>query len=170
MISGGLLQGFRRIEVMRLTIKDARNALETGLIRVIGKGRKERGIPIHPDFARILGLFLSFEREFTEGELLIPYGRTKAERILEEFCQRFGRRFTFHTLRRSFGRQLWLRGIQIEIIAEILGHESMDMTRKYLGLNISDMERAILSTQGTPEIVTEREVIYQVTKKKAGLR
>ena len=46
-------------------------------------------------------------------------------------------------MRRTFGRNLWLLGVQVEVISEILGHSSTDMTRKYLGLNLTDMRKAL---------------------------
>jgi integrase len=46
-------------------------------------------------------------------------------------------------MRRTFGRNLWLLGIPIETISELLGHSSSDMTRRYLGLNLTDMRQAL---------------------------
>lgn len=48
-----------------------------------------------------------------------------------------------HTLRRTFGRTLWRGGVQIEIIAQILGHESTEQTLKYLGISLDDMRGAM---------------------------
>ena len=48
----------------------------------------------------------------------------------------YGRKFDFsnHTLRRTFGRKQWKLGTPIETISEVLGHESVDVTKNYLGL------------------------------------
>ncbi len=47
-----------------------------------------------------------------------------------------------HTLRRTGGRKLWIAGVPVETVSEILGHASVDMTIRYLGINISDMAKA----------------------------
>ncbi len=143
LIGAGLLQGLRRIETLRLTVRDAREALRTQNLRVRGKGGKERTIPLHGQFAKVLQRYLEWADLGDEDKSMLGIARTRSEDLLEEFCGRFGRRFTFHTMRRTFGRVLWLKGVQLETISEILGHASTDMTRRYLGLNLSDMREAL---------------------------
>jgi len=93
---------------------------------------------------------------------LLSIQRTRSEKVLRGVCARFGRKFSFHTLRRSFGRNLWLRGIPIETISELLGHVSTDMTRLYLGLNITDMRKAI-SEYGTK---SELKIIDELSQRR----
>lgn len=143
LIGAGLLQGMRRIESLRLTVKDVKEALRTQNLRIRGKGNKERGIPLQEDFAVILKEYLTWTGDAEESRPLLEFARTRSEDHLAEFCGRFGRKFTFHTMRRTFGRNLWLLGVQVEVISEILGHSSTDMTRRYLGLNLTDMRRAL---------------------------
>lgn len=145
LIGAGLLQGLRRVETLRLSIRDAQEAFRTQVLRVRGKGLKERGLPLHADFAMILSSFLVWRDPSNESEKLLPFSRTTSEKILAEFCSRFGKRFGFHTMRRSFGRALWLLGVPIETIAELYGHSSVDMTRRYLGIALGDMQRALAS-------------------------
>jgi len=145
LIGAGLLQGLRRVETLRLNVRDAQEALRTQVLRVRGKGLKERGLPLHADFAVILSSFLAWRDPSSELVALLPFGRTTSEKILGEFCSRFGKRFGFHTMRRSFGRALWLLGVPIETIAELYGHSSVDMTRRYLGIALGDMQRALAS-------------------------
>lgn len=143
LIGAGLLQGLRRVETLRLSVRDAQEALRTQILRVRGKGLKERGIPLHADFAMVLSSFLAWRDSSNENDKLLPVARTTSEKILAEFCSRFGKRFGFHTMRRSFGRALWLLGVPIETIAELYGHSSVDMTRRYLGIALGDMQRAL---------------------------
>jgi integrase/recombinase XerC len=152
LIGAGLLQGLRRVETLRLTVKDAQEALRTQVLRVRGKGLKERGLPLHADFAVILSAYLVWRDPSSESVKLLPIARTTSEKILKEFCSRFGKRFGFHTMRRSFGRALWLLGVPIETIAELYGHSSIDMTRRYLGIALGDMQRA-LATYRVPSAV-----------------
>jgi len=142
LITGGLTEGLRQIELLRMTVRDAQRALAEKRIRVKGKGGKERPVPLQEDFAYALRAYLQTTDKAQE-DLLLGIKETQTYRTLREFCERHGRRITHHTLRRSFGRNLWLKGIPIETIAELMGHASTDMTRLYLGLNITDMEKAM---------------------------
>lgn len=143
LIGAGLLQGMRRVETLRVTIKDAQDALATGILRIRGKGYKERAIPLHEHFQAVLGNYLKTLEPGDEARTLLKIQRTKSEEELGEFCLRFGKKFTFHTMRRTFGRNLWLLDVRLETISELLGHESTDMTRLYLGLNLLDMKQAL---------------------------
>jgi len=143
LIGAGLLQGLRRVESLRMTVRDARDALRTSVLRVRGKGGKERAIPLQDEFSVILRSYLVWLDPPDEDGMVMGLSRTCSEEILARFCSRHGRKFTFHTMRRSFGRNLWLLGVPIETIAELLGHSSIDMTRKYLGIDQSDMRKAL---------------------------
>lgn len=143
LIGAGLLQGLRRIETLRMTVKDAKDALRTSVLRVRGKGGKERAIPLQDEFSVTLRSYLVWLDPEAEDVPIVHLGRTCSEETLAEFCSRHGRKFTFHTMRRSFGRNLWLLSVPIETIAELLGHSSIDMTRKYLGIDQSDMRQAL---------------------------
>lgn len=143
LIGAGLLQGMRRIEVLRMSVSDARNAIRFSVLRVRGKGGKEREIPVDRDFSTILQNYLAWKEPEEDAGALLGIQRTQSERLLRDFCTRFGRKFTFHTMRRTFGRNLWLLGTPIETISELLGHSSSDMTRRYLGLNLTDMRQAL---------------------------
>jgi len=145
LIGAGLLQGLRRIETIRMTVEDAENAVRSGILRVRGKGHKERAIPLQEQFGVILGHYvrsLELERG-NDRETLLGLGRTRSDDLLGDFCVRFAKKFSFHTLRRTFGRNLWLLGTRLETISELLGHASCDMTRLYLGLNMLDMRSAL---------------------------
>lgn len=143
LIGGGLLMGLRRIETLRMTNRDAQEALRAQVLRVRGKGGKERPVPLHEAYAPILEAFLRWKGPGNPEAPMLGFRRTRSEDLLKEFCTRFGRKFTFHTMRRTFGRNLWLLGVPIETISEILGHSSSDMTRRYLGLNLTDMRQAL---------------------------
>jgi len=142
LIRAGLLQGLRRIEIVRTTVKDATSALLSGVLTVHGKGGKTRSIPLHPGYAQALEAYLrDCPREGNAP--LLEIGRNRAGAVVIEFSLRFGSRFTSHCLRRSFGRNLWLKGVDVLTISELMGHSSVDQTRRYIGLDIGDMKKAI---------------------------
>lgn len=107
-------------------------------------------------------LELTSEAEDGLEDPVISVSEDWAAELVVRFSLRFGRRFSTHTLRRTFGRNLWLRGIPIETIAELMGHSSTDTTRLYLGLNISDMRKAI-SEYGTK---SELKILEKVPKRR----
>ena len=150
-IRAGLLQGLRRIEVVRMTVKDASSALLSHILVIRGKGGRSRSIPLHPGFAQALEAYLR-DRSFDSNTPLLGIGANQASVAVVNFSVRFGRRFTSHTLRRSFGRNLWLKGVDVLTISELVGHSTVDMTRRYLGLNISDMKNALAKYTTTCEL------------------
>ncbi|MDD3232592.1 MAG: hypothetical protein PHT00_00265, partial [Candidatus Methanomethylophilus sp.] len=54
------------------------------------------------------------------------------KRFIAPLCARSKVQFANHTLRRTFGRTLWLAKTRVETIASILGHEDLRTTVKYL--------------------------------------
>ncbi|MFA6870363.1 MAG: tyrosine-type recombinase/integrase, partial [Methanomethylophilus sp.] len=58
-------------------------------------------------------------------------------------CARSKVQFANHTLRRTFGRTLWLAKTRVETIASILGHEDLRTTVKYLGIKLDDQRDAL---------------------------
>jgi hypothetical protein len=91
----------------------------------------------------------------------------------------YARKFDFsnHTLRRSFGRRQWMLGTPIETIADMLGHESVEMTKRYLGLNLEDQDQPmkkqdefVSSILGYPKKdISEGEPVRVVGPKRFGL-
>jgi integrase len=92
---------------------------------------------------------------------LIPLERSALDRRLKELQKLAGIRFLgHHTLRRTGGRLMWLAGVPIETIATIYGHESTEITLRYIGVNLSDQAKAYeavrnlrVQMQKTQEIV-----------------
>lgn len=157
-----LLHGLRRIEVVRLKLSDIHDDYMT----VIGKGRaggKLRSVPFHPDFQRSLSRWMKFRNDmkwstadplnqvdnlivYLKGRKLNVYDQIKGAGItkqLKELSNRCGIPFSNHTLRRTFGRELFRSGVPVEVIATIYGHTSTSVTMKYLGLNMDDMTDAM---------------------------
>ncbi|MFH1578934.1 MAG: site-specific integrase, partial [Thermoplasmatota archaeon] len=162
LVRGGLLQGMRRIELVRMTARDTMKAIETGVLTVRGKGDKMRSVPLHLGFAEALRAYLEKAVDRDGDQTLLGIARGTAYQTVVSLSVRYGHRFATHTLRRTFGRNLWLRGIPIETIAELMGHASTDMTRLYLGLNITDMRKAI-TEYGTK---SELKIIEEIPQRR----
>lgn len=74
-----------------------------------------------------------------------PMTRQRAAQIVKgcisEHCDAKGRRFSTHTLRKTFGRRVWLqecekgRGEQaLLLLCDVFGHSSVSITKRYLGI------------------------------------
>ena len=101
-------------------------------IKVMGKGKKERIIPLLPQIAGLLSAW----REYSPGELVFPtdskYGRidpADTNRMLKRLARRAGvRPFSIHKLRHYFATYALAAGADLKIISEILGHASIAIT------------------------------------------
>lgn len=158
-----LCMGLRRVEIVRLKIADIN--LNREYITVTGKGRaggKLRLVPFHARFRPALDEYLKVRavivrtaRNAPPDNLLIwmgtdrtahAYNAVKASGIdglIRHASRVIGVHFSAHTLRRTFGRILWLSGVPVVTIARILGHSSTEQTLTYIGANLDDMAQAM---------------------------
>lgn len=157
-----LLQGLRRVEVLRLRVQDVH--IDGAYLTVHGKGRaggKLRAVPFHPSFLAVYRRWMDERNHlvrsavkgdsdrlliYVKGGEIREYEIIKGKAIdkqIDELNRRLGVDFSNHTLRRTFGRELHRSGISLPVIARILGHESTTTTMKYLGLDLDDMTDAM---------------------------
>ncbi len=140
--------GLRISELVNLRITDI-NFTED-MVRVLGKGKKERIVPFNVHAKTILLQYLDQARLQFKKPIdyifLNVWGRKITERAIEQILHK-----TFmemmesnksvypHLFRHSFATHLLQRGANLRIIQELLGHESLSTTEKYTNLNYSDL-------------------------------
>jgi integrase/recombinase XerD len=145
------------LRVSELTELRLSNIYRTeGYMRIIGKGNKQRLVPISPEADKQLAYWLDdrskldIKPEYTDIAFLNHYGRqlTRAMifTIVKRLAQAAGIRKTIspHTLRHSFATHLLQNGADLRIIQQLLGHESIVTTEIYTHINIQDLREAIL--------------------------
>jgi integrase/recombinase XerD len=127
-----------------LSLKRADVDLHNLLLRAMGKGRKERVVPISFELRKILFRWLqTHEHDYvfaTRTGSAISY--RNAVRDFGKLCRRLqikDVRCSFHTLRHTFGLNYIKRGGDSFMLQRILGHSTLEMTRRYVNLQTADL-------------------------------
>lgn len=129
---------------------------EEGYMRILGKGNKQRLVPISPVADEQFGYWLNdrskldIKPEASDIAFLNHYGRqlTRAMifTIVKRLAEAAGIRKTIspHTLRHSFATHLLQNGADLRIIQQLLGHESIVTTEIYTHVDIQDLRDAVM--------------------------
>jgi integrase/recombinase XerD len=133
--------GLRVSELVGLDVDDV--DLEEGSVRVLGKGSKERLVPIGRHAREALSVYLTSARPALDhgrarGALFLNarggrLTRQGATVILKRCAARAGirKRVSPHTLRHSFATHLLEGGADVRVVQELLGHASVATTQIY---------------------------------------
>ena len=127
--------GLRVAEGCGLDLDDVDEARRT--VRVLGKGDKERVVPVGETALEALDTYLAM-RGRQRGALFLNArgGRLtprSAHRIVKRLARRAGitQRVTPHTLRHSFATHMLGEGADLRLIQELLGHRRLSTTQRY---------------------------------------
>ena len=127
-----------------------------GYMRIIGKGNKQRLVPISPEADKQLGYWLEdrakldIKPDAVDIAFLNHYGRQLTRAMIFTIVKQLAKaaeiRKTIspHTLRHSFATHLLQNGADLRIIQQLLGHESIVTTEIYTHVDIHDLRDAIL--------------------------
>ncbi|MBN1192552.1 MAG: tyrosine recombinase [Coriobacteriia bacterium] len=133
--------GIRVSELSGLDLGDV--DVRGGTVRVMGKGSRERIVPIHPAAVRRLTEYLNESRSHLRKDPACPAlflnrlgGRLSAggvRRMLERHLNALGssRQLTPHDLRHSFATHLLEGGADLRTVQELLGHVALSTTQIY---------------------------------------
>lgn len=138
--------GIRVSELVGINLEDVN--LGERLVRVRGKGKKERLVPFGRMAGERLAAYLKArpglvqDRVGEKGLFLNYRGRRITPRSVERMVDKYihltavKRKISPHSLRHSFASHLLSRGADLRVIQELLGHESLATTQKYTHLNL----------------------------------
>jgi len=116
------------------------------LIRVFGKGGKERVIPLGEKAKENLKQYLKIRDSVVKTNEEHVFVNIRGKKISERTIQRWisklsPKKITPHGLRHSFATHLLESGADLRSIQELLGHESISTTQKYLHLNFDKLSK-----------------------------
>ncbi len=136
--------GLRVSELVHLTLKQV--DLRRGVVRPLGKGSKERVVPMVARAVEKLELYLSRGRPRLIQDRHSPYiflnrrggplSRQGFWKILKHYARKAGvRDLSPHTLRHSFATHLLSRGANLRVLQMLLGHTDLATTQIYTHLD-----------------------------------
>lgn len=136
--------GLRISELVNLKINDV--DLENCFVRVFGKGKKERIVPIGDVAIKYLTIYISRYRDIILKDQISDYlfisnslkniSRQGFFKLLKKECERCGieKNVSPHVLRHSFATHMLSHGADLRVIQELLGHEDISTTQIYAHL------------------------------------
>ncbi|MCL6554159.1 MAG: tyrosine-type recombinase/integrase [Firmicutes bacterium] len=138
-----LFSGLRSAEVLSLCVSDV--DIAKGWARVVGKGDKERRVPVDPDVAGLVQTYLLVERPATDSQALfvVAKGHNRGQPLTPA-----GLRTVFryhraragvpaghpHALRHTFGTALAEAGVDLAVLQALMGHDHVDSSAAYIHL------------------------------------
>ena len=147
--------GLRVSELIQLKISEI--YWNEGFIRIIGKGNKERLVPLGKTATKHLKIYLSevrihqrIDKEFIDHVFINKTGsklsRIMIFKIIKKLTKQSGisKNVSPHTLRHSFATHLVEGGADLRAVQEMLGHESITTTEIYTHLDKNYLKQTIL--------------------------
>ena len=148
--------GLRVSELVNLRFSDL--FFEEGFIRVIGKGNKERLVPVSPSVEKEIGIYNEFIRRHQNiqagNDNIVFLNRRGAKltrvmifTIIKDLAEIAGisKNISPHTFRHSFATHMIEGGANLRAVQEMLGHESITTTEIYTHLDQRFLRDAIIS-------------------------
>ncbi len=147
--------GIRRAELVNLKVTDF--DLSRGVVRVLGKGDKEREIPIPSSVIQEIILYLKrIKVEFPEGTIQYFIVNDEGLQIKPEFVNEvvhqeldglegFSGKKSPHVLRHSLATHLLNNGADLNSIKEVLGHSSLAATQVYTHNSFEQLKKVYLT-------------------------
>lgn len=142
--------GLRVSELVNLTVDDLH--LDRGFLKTMGKGSKERIVPMGKSAIQSIQLYLATARETlrkgrsTQALFLTRLGRGMTRqmfwKLLKDLARRSGIRkeLSPHVLRHSFATHLVQRGADLRSVQSMLGHADISTTQIYTHLNLAHLK------------------------------
>lgn len=133
--------GLRVSEVLSLNS----NQIKENYIIVVGKGKKERIVPLLPEIKEKILIWESWKHKNFNSKILAIFVSKLGNRLTARYIQKLiaklrielnlDESFTPHSLRHSFASQLLMNGVDLRTLQTMLGHTSLATTQHYLKIS-----------------------------------
>ena len=146
--------GLRVSELIDLKISDL--FFEEGFIKVLGKGNKERFVPVNPQTEKFLKIYLQEVRPLQKPQVLAAdtvflnrrgqgLSRAMIFTIVKDLAVliHLQKNISPHSFRHSFATHLLENGADLRVIQQLLGHESITTTEIYMHLDRSHLAKVL---------------------------
>lgn len=142
--------GLRVSELVQLDVENVQK--QKGILRILGKGSKERIVPVGEPAQSAITYYLEHGRPLLVKEeaqaLFLNRQGTRlttrgVEYILEQYVKQGALKYkvTPHAFRHSFATHLLDNGADLRVIQELLGHESLSTTQIYTEVSASHLQK-----------------------------
>jgi site-specific recombinase XerD len=143
------LTGVRKAELIGLNLTDLDEQMRT--LRVRGKGAKERLVAVPPILRDAIQTYLRIRPESTCPAVFVNNARNRlcpggVQRMMERWLRDSGlsgRGYTIHSLRHSFATLLVRNGTDLRTVQELLGHNDLSSTARYLHSDLTSKAAAV---------------------------
>jgi integrase/recombinase XerD len=146
--------GLRVSELVELKISDL--FFEEGFIKVIGKGNKERLVPINRYTQKFISIYkeefrihMNQQSEFKDILFLNRRGAQLTRAMIFTIVKQLAKKINLqknispHTFRHSFATHLLENGANLKVIQQMLGHESITTTEIYMHLDKTHLKSVL---------------------------
>ena len=146
--------GLRVSELIDLKISDL--FFDEGFIKIVGKGNKERFVPIHYSAQNYIMLYineirtqLTIKKGFEDTLFLNRRGKSLSRQMIFMILKalaikiNLNKKISPHTFRHSFATHLLKNGADLRAIQQMLGHESITTTEVYVHLDTSYLKKIV---------------------------
>lgn len=133
--------GIRAEELCGLQLQNVHISTQEGYIKVLGKGRREREVPLGKTSRLLLQSYIKRYRPVTENQTVFLSHRSESltYNALRHMVKRWGKRAKLtgvrcspHTCRHTFAINFLLQGGDLYVLSRLLGHASIAVTEVYL--------------------------------------
>lgn len=136
--------GLRVSELIGLKISSVKKEGGSYFLQVVGKGNKERIVPLGSAAVKALQEYLQTLEE--DQGLLFPITRQRFGQILKELAKEVGideRKVSPHVIRHSFASHMLHHGADLRLVQKLLGHEMIATTQIYTHIQSEKLKEVV---------------------------
>jgi tyrosine recombinase XerC len=156
--------GLRLSELVGLDLEDLN--LSARMVRVMGKGRKERLVPFNTAARDAIAAWLKDRAALLRGAGDPLFLNARGSRLTGRSVQRLVARYVSgcstrfgispHALRHSFATHLLQYGADLRAIQELLGHVQLSTTQRYTHVNLAQLQEAYRRAHPRARVVASK--------------